>query len=240
MRETKLDKVGDKVFKFMAQTAGSVVPTGLRQIDEAFDPTIYETKDIDDFFINKVPFVRGTQLRPRLDPWGREVEKAGGRTLEGGAYRLTGDRFIYKPGTQEKYEKLAAMKDITVPTPSPLKKINGHELTPDQHYEYSKMVGEVLRKKVTDDFDRLKELPKEKLITPGDVKQEDLGEINKLYKASEVDVLDPFMTKFPELREIIEEEPESSSPFKQKTPPAVKNMQTQMDEVMKKFKLPFQ
>jgi hypothetical protein len=71
LSERQPEASGRGLLKYTARTASSfVVPNALRQIDKAFDPTIYEQRTAEGILVNAIPFVRGKFGRPTLNALG--------------------------------------------------------------------------------------------------------------------------------------------------------------------------
>jgi hypothetical protein len=71
LSEPQPEASGRGLLKYTARTASSfVVPNALRQIDKAFDPTIYEQRTAEGILVNAIPFVRGKFGRPTLNALG--------------------------------------------------------------------------------------------------------------------------------------------------------------------------
>jgi len=70
------DQTVGKINTLMARTTTSFVPNLLKQIDNIFDPTLYDNKTIGAAFLDNMPFAASHTLNKRLNIFGEEITQS--------------------------------------------------------------------------------------------------------------------------------------------------------------------
>ena len=147
-------QAGTQLTKALAKPASSiVVPNALRFIDNVFDPQMYEVDDVQGALLAQVPWARRAG-RPALNAFGEPVER---RPL---------DQFIV-PQKPDPLVVLLASKSAWVPMPILDKQTVGkaewgkdwlRPMTPDEYYQWIATSGPEIRRRLTDEMDRIRDM----------------------------------------------------------------------------------
>jgi len=129
--------------------AGFLVPNLFRQVDQIFNPTVYDAKTVQAALVNQVPWVRRLN-QPTLNAMGEPVEK------------FVAGRFTSGARTDELWRVLAA-KQAWVPVVDrdtivgDRKKGEDYfrKLTPEEIYELTRESGQRIRDRLEADIDKL-------------------------------------------------------------------------------------
>jgi len=147
-------QAGTQLTKALAKPASSiVVPNTLRFIDNVFDPQMYEVDDVQGALLAQVPWARRAG-RPALNAFGEPVER---RPL---------DQFIV-PQKPDPLVVLLASKSAWVPMPRLEEQTVGNQewgkdwlrpMTPDEYYQWIATSGPEIRRRLTDEMDRIRDM----------------------------------------------------------------------------------
>lgn len=138
----------DGVEKWVARQSQSfAIPNLIKQIDKAFDPTIYTTDDIHKQFIRNVPVAR-TTLEPMINVLGETVEYQ-----QNPFWSETKDDPVWD---------FIAKKQAWVSIPSKTTHINGQPMDSEQYSAYMKLSGREIKRRISMELPRLNALPKER------------------------------------------------------------------------------
>ncbi len=127
-------KGGDKLAAALGRTASSlVVPNALRQLDQVFDPTVYDARTAEAALVASVPFVRRTG-QPALNVWGAPVQRGilkrfGSETVPDPLLSLLAKRGLW----------------VSAPSQSETKTLRGELMTEAEFYGFVKARGQHLR-----------------------------------------------------------------------------------------------
>ena len=139
-------KSGAHLAEFAGRTAGSfVIPNALKQVDRIFDPTVYDSADVEAGVINQIPFVRKLN-KAALNVFGEPVQT------------YVSSRFTSEQKVDPVLKMLAKKKVfISVPDRQDVtigkKKLGAgyyRVLTPDEFYDFTKESGQAIRKQLTE------------------------------------------------------------------------------------------
>jgi hypothetical protein len=138
---------GTRMFTRIA--SGFVVPNLFRQVDQVFDPTVYQADGIQAALVNQVPFVRRLN-KPTLNTLGEPVE------------RYVSSRFTSADRSDELWRVLTA-KQAWVPAVDRETIVGDRRrgpehfrmLTPDEVYELTETSGLAIRERLEANLPRL-------------------------------------------------------------------------------------
>jgi len=138
-------KLADDLYKSTGRTMTSFVPNFFKQIDKAYDPTIYDTKTIEASIMSEIPILkRQSGLKPRINAFGQEVEKKG-------------NRFSNKV-TDDKAWLFMAKHNVFAPgAGSNTKNIEGVLMTDDEFYDYMKLAGGIVYEQINEEMESLED-----------------------------------------------------------------------------------
>ena len=140
------EKLADDMLKALGRTTTSFIPNLFKQVDKAYDPTLYDSKTIEASIMREIPILkRYSGLKPRLNAFGQEVEKKGNR--------------FYNKVTDDPAWLFMAKHEVFAPGASPnTKNVEGAIMTDEEFYDYTKKTGELVYEKIMDDLSFLEDL----------------------------------------------------------------------------------
>ena len=112
---------------FARSATSIVVPNALRQLDRAFDPTVYDSHTMTAALVNSVPFARRTG-QPALNVWGQPVE-------------ISQTETFVSQVQEDPVLDVLARRGLWISTPTAQIKVDGEPLTPDEIWIYTKARG---------------------------------------------------------------------------------------------------
>ena len=157
--------------RFFARIVTSGIPNLARQVYRVFDPTLYDTKGIQQAFMREIPGVNRIALKPRLNMLG-EVIKPQRPILLGKKI----DHPIWE---------MLVNKEISISIPRRTTEIAGVQLTDDEYYEYIKISGKLIKAQLQENLQELNKMDDEvaKKAVQGIVKRSRYAAKGKIYEA---------------------------------------------------------
>lgn len=139
------EKTKEKLLKTVGRTGSSfLIPNLLKQVDKAYDPTIYDKRTVSAAILSEIPVVkRYSGLKPKINSFGQEVEKKG-------------NRFTVKV-EKDPVWMLMAKHSLFAPGLSPNTKLEGVLMTDEEFYDYAKISGELAYKEIIDEIEELED-----------------------------------------------------------------------------------
>ena len=130
-------------------TATFVVPNILRDFEKLFNPEISQNRNWRESVIRQVPFARGNHVVPIINALGEPAKFDKG--------------IVFGTRASDPVWHLIAEKDVYVPMPGKTAHLNGERMTPDQYYNYVKISGKDMRKRMERNMASLKRMDKKQL-----------------------------------------------------------------------------
>jgi hypothetical protein len=124
---------------YVRRMAGTLVPTGVAQIERTLDPVQQDARSVTDTLKSRLPGVSDS-LPPRRDIFGAPREYGGGLGPD-----LLSPIYTSKETGNKAAEEMA---DLGVSGATPTRKIENVDLTPEQYSEYVRLAGEGLQKEM--------------------------------------------------------------------------------------------
>jgi hypothetical protein len=125
--------------RFYQRLAGTLIPTGLAQLERSRDPILREVQSATDQIKSRIPGY-STTLNPRLNIWGEPI------FLDGGLGPDLVSPLYSSRKTPDKASSEAWRLRVKFSKPS--KKVGKVDLTPDEHHELVKQTGQTAKRAI--------------------------------------------------------------------------------------------
>jgi len=150
---------GEQVTRLLARTGSAAIPASamFRQVDQIFDSTLYDTRDIRSIILDQLPIAR-RQGRPRLNVFGRPI-----KTLRGDTFDRMFSRFK-STKVKDPVVEFVVDNGLRIRPPGRGNHLNKVVMDDDQYYEFLRMSGPKIYDRIKADIDSGKfgKLDKEK------------------------------------------------------------------------------
>lgn len=122
-------KSSENFQKTLGKIGTTFIPNLFKQIDKAYDPTIYDSQTLGASILKEIPIVKElSDLKPKLNAFGQPVSKEGNR--------------FYQGVTKDPIWKFMAENRLFAPGLSPdAKNVKGEEMGDNEFYDYAKLSG---------------------------------------------------------------------------------------------------
>ena len=144
------EKTASYFKRFAANTATSVIPNLVKQIDKLFDPTVYDANTLTEYMLKNIPIARGALL-PKINVLGEDVG-----TDEG-----ISDRLLFNLTSKQKADPVwqFIVKNkawVSVPSKSMTvwdNKLKAErQIEPDEYYGYIKESGKRIKQRIKNEL----------------------------------------------------------------------------------------
>lgn len=143
------DRDTEKFLKTISRYTGGTIPNAVKQVYGYYDPTLYRTDDIPAYFVRDLG-VAGWALKPRLDVYGRPIERTGAGPV-GKFFQRANQDPVYRLANKRLWVKVAGKTT----------KLNGERMTDDQYWEYVERSGKKIYDRINARLGEINSLEKE-------------------------------------------------------------------------------
>tara|TARA_R110000823_G_scaffold146425_5_gene276719 strand:+ start:36 stop:3194 length:3159 start_codon:yes stop_codon:yes gene_type:complete len=135
---------------FLSRTAGGfLAPNLIRQIEQIWNKDIEENRNLTEAMLRQIPFARNA-VDDKINALGEKAQYKGGLVISG-------------KGSDPVWNMLAE-KDAKIPMPSRTQsKIDNRTMTPEEHHDYVKISGQLLKKRIEENMETLQAMEPEEL-----------------------------------------------------------------------------